>query len=34
MENGIPLLRALDLVTEIAGNRYLELKLTEVPPAQ
>ena len=22
MENGIPLLRALDLVTEIAGNRY------------
>ena len=30
MENGIPLLRALDLVTEIAGNRYLELKLTEV----
>ena len=30
MENGIPLLRALDLVTEIAANRYLELKLTEV----
>ena len=30
MENGIPLLRALDLVTEIAGNRYLELKLAEV----
>jgi type II secretory pathway component PulF len=30
MENGIPLLRALDLVTEIAGNRFLELKLTEV----
>jgi type II secretory pathway component PulF len=30
MENGIPLLRALDLVTEIAGNRYLEVKLTEV----
>jgi general secretion pathway protein F len=30
MENGIPLLRALDLVTEIAGNRYLELKLVEV----
>ena len=25
-----PLLRALDLVTEIAGNRYLEAKLTEV----
>ena len=30
MENGIPLLRALDLVTEIAGNRFLELKLVEV----
>jgi type II secretory pathway component PulF len=30
MENGIPLLRALDLVTEIAGNRYLEAKLIEV----
>src|ERR1700745_3478747 len=30
MENGIPLLRALDLVTEIAGNRFLELKLREV----
>jgi general secretion pathway protein F len=30
MENGIPLLKALDLVTEIAGNRYLETKLTEV----
>src|SRR5216684_769847 len=30
MENGIPLLRALDLVTEIAGNRFLELKLIEV----
>jgi type II secretory pathway component PulF len=30
MENGIPLLRALDLVTEIAGNRFLELKLSEV----
>ena len=30
MENGIPLLRALDLVSEIAGNRYLEAKLTEV----
>ncbi len=29
MQNGIPLLRALDLVSEIAGNRYLELKLTE-----
>src|SRR5256885_11143791 len=24
MENGVPLLRALDLVTEIAGNRFLE----------
>ena len=30
MENGIPLLRALDLVTEIAANRFLELKLGEV----
>jgi len=30
MENGVPLLRALDLVSEIAGNRYLEAKLTEV----
>ena len=30
MENGIPLLRSLDLVTEIAGNRFLELKLSEV----
>ena len=30
MENGIPLLRALDLVSEITGNRYLEQKLTEV----
>src|SRR5438445_7723228 len=29
MENGIPLLRALDLVTEIAGNRFLEAKLVE-----
>ncbi len=27
IENGIPLLRSLDLVTEIAGNRFLELKL-------
>jgi type II secretory pathway component PulF len=33
MENGIPLLRALDLVTEIAGNKFLELKLTEVRKA-
>jgi type II secretory pathway component PulF len=30
MENGIPLLRALDLVTEIAGNKFLEMKLAEV----
>ena len=30
MENGIPLLRSLDLVAEIAGNRFLESKLTEV----
>src|SRR5881296_1777475 len=30
MENGVPLLRSLDLVTEIAGNRFLELKLREV----
>src|SRR2546426_8671913 len=29
IQNGIPLLRALDLVSEIAGNRYLELKITE-----
>src|SRR6266852_3654636 len=27
IENGIPLLRSLDLVTEIASNRFLELKL-------
>lgn len=30
MENGVTLLKALDLVTEIAGNRYLELRLGEV----
>ena len=30
MENGVPLLRALDLVAEIAGNRFLETKLTDV----
>ena len=30
MENGVPLLKAIDLVSEIAGNRYLEVKLTEV----
>ena len=29
MQNGIPLLRSLDLVREIAANRYLESKLTE-----
>ncbi|MEP6603117.1 MAG: type II secretion system F family protein [Spartobacteria bacterium] len=29
IENGIPLLRSLDLVSEIAGNRYLEAKLVE-----
>ena len=33
IENGIPLLRALDLVTEIAGNRFLEQKLGEVRKA-
>ena len=33
MENGVPLLRALDLVTEIAGNRYLERKLGDVRKA-
>ncbi|CAN5494189.1 type II secretion system F family protein [soil metagenome] len=30
MENGVPLLRALDLVSEIADNRYLEVKLADV----
>lgn len=30
MENGVPLLRALDLVTEIAANKYLEAKLRDV----
>ena len=29
-ENGVPLLRALDLVSEITGNRYLERKLADV----
>ena len=29
IQNGIPLLRSLDLVSEIAANRYLELKLIE-----
>jgi len=33
MENGIPLLKALDLVTEIASNKYLESKLAEVRKA-
>jgi type II secretory pathway component PulF len=33
MQNGIPLLKALDLVTEIAGNRYLERRLGEVRKA-
>jgi type II secretory pathway component PulF len=33
MENGVPLLRALDLVTEIAGNQFLEVKLREVRKA-
>jgi type II secretory pathway component PulF len=33
MENGVPLLRAIDLVTEIAGNRYLEVKMAEVRKA-
>ncbi len=30
MENGIPLLKALDLVTEIADNKYVEAKLRDV----
>ncbi|HEY2799969.1 MAG TPA: type II secretion system F family protein [Chthoniobacterales bacterium] len=30
MENGIPLLKALDLVTEIAANKFLEAKLRDV----
>jgi len=29
-ENGIPLLRSLDLVSEIADNRFIEKKLAEV----
>jgi type II secretory pathway component PulF len=33
MENGVPLLRSLDLVTEIAANRFLELKLGDVRKA-
>jgi type II secretory pathway component PulF len=30
MENGVPLLKAIDLVSEIAGNRYLERKIADV----
>src|SRR5881409_1273410 len=30
MENGVPLLRSLDLVTEIAANRFLEVRLGDV----
>ena len=30
MDNGVPMLKALDLVTEIAGNRFIEIKLGEV----
>ncbi|CAN5604392.1 type II secretion system F family protein [soil metagenome] len=30
MQNGIPLLKALDLVTEIAANKYIEAELREV----
>lgn len=30
MQNGVPLLRALDLVGEIAGNKFLEAKLVDV----
>ena len=33
MENGVPLLKALDLVSEIAGNRYIETKLLDVRKA-
>src|SRR5438477_1312668 len=33
MENGVPLLRSLDLVTEIAANRFLERQLGEVRTA-
>lgn len=33
MENGVPLLRALDLVTEIAGNRYIEVQMADVRKA-
>jgi type II secretory pathway component PulF len=30
MDNGVPMLKALDLVTEIAGNKFLETRLGEV----
>lgn len=30
LQNGVPLLRALDLVAEIAGNTYLESRLSDV----
>ena len=30
MENGVPLLKAIDLVSEIADNRFLEVKIAEV----
>lgn len=33
MENGVPLLKALDLVAEIAGNRHIETQLAEVRKA-
>ncbi|MEY2492312.1 MAG: type pilus assembly protein PilC [Verrucomicrobiota bacterium] len=33
MENGIPLLRSLDLLSEIADNRHIEKKLAEVRSA-
>ena len=33
MENGVPLLKALDLVGEIAGNRYIETRLADVRKA-
>src|SRR5581483_1779022 len=29
IQNGVPLLRALDLLAEVAGNRYLETKIVE-----
>ena len=29
IQNGVPLLRALDLLKEITGNRYLELRIAE-----